>query len=108
MAEPLSRGSIISHSRNLTVLRPGGQFLTGDDKLESVVERFGDECLNTNKFLSIEDARAKIAAWRIECNNFTPHSSLGNMTPAEYAANYDCKETPETKFSLVLNGPVFG
>ena len=43
-----------------------------------------DECLNTNQFLSIEDARSKIEAWRVDYNHHRPHSSLGNRSPAEY------------------------
>jgi putative transposase len=46
-----------------------------------------DECLNTNWFLSIEDARDKLEAWRRDYNEFRPHSSLGNMTPSDFARN---------------------
>ncbi|MEM9686623.1 MAG: IS3 family transposase [Bacteroidota bacterium] len=52
------------------------------------IERFNgslrDECLNTNWFLSIEDAREKLEVWREDYNNFRPHSSLGGMPPNEY------------------------
>jgi putative transposase len=37
------------------------------------------------QFLSIDDARAKIEAWRIDYNAARPHSSLGNLTPSEFA-----------------------
>ena len=43
-----------------------------------------DECLNTNWFLSIEDARSKLEAWRRDYNEFRPHSFLGNMTPSDF------------------------
>jgi putative transposase len=43
------------------------------------------ECLNTNWFLSIEDAQAKLEAWRVDYNQYRPHSSLDNMTPEEFA-----------------------
>jgi putative transposase len=43
-----------------------------------------DECLNTNQFLSIEDAKSKIEAWRVDYNLHPPHSSLGQLTPPEY------------------------
>jgi hypothetical protein len=33
------------------------------------------------------DARAKIGAWVSDYNHRRPHSSLGYVTPAEYAAN---------------------
>jgi transposase InsO family protein len=37
--------------------------------------------LNANQFLSIEDARSKIEAWRIDYNLHRPHSSLGQLNP---------------------------
>lgn len=76
--------------------------------IESFNGSLRDECLNAHWFLSLEDARAKIEAWRIEYNEFRPHSSLGNMTPADYAASCGSNESPETKFSLITTGPVFG
>lgn len=53
--------------------------------IESFNGSFRDECLNTNWFLSLDDAQDKIEAWRQDYNNFRPHSSLGNLTPMEYA-----------------------
>jgi transposase InsO family protein len=47
--------------------------------------RLRDECLNVMQFESLEDARAKIEAWRIDYNAHRPHSSLGNLTPSEFA-----------------------
>lgn len=41
-----------------------------------------DEFLNVNWFLSIEDAKMKVEAWRKDYNDFRPHSSLGIMTQA--------------------------
>ena len=42
-----------------------------------------DECLNTNWFLSLEDAEEKIEVWRKDYNEFRPHSSLNDLTPDE-------------------------
>jgi len=53
--------------------------------IESFNGSLRDECLNTNWFLSIEDAQSKLEAWRRDYNEFRPHSSLGNMTPADFA-----------------------
>lgn len=53
--------------------------------VESFNGSFRDECLNVNWFLSFEDACAKIEAWRIDYNEFRPHSSLNNLTPADFA-----------------------
>ncbi len=53
--------------------------------IESFNGSLRDECLNTNWFLSIEDAQDKLEAWRVDYNEYRPHSSLDNMTPAEFA-----------------------
>lgn len=58
-----------------------------------------DECLNTHWFLSLEDAQAKIDAWRRDYNESCPHTSLGLLTPIEYsaaAAKIAAEWTPET------------
>jgi len=51
---------------------------------ESFNGSFRDECLNVNWFLSFDDACVKIEAWRNDYNEFRPHSSLNNLTPAEF------------------------
>lgn len=48
--------------------------------------RLQDECLNTRWFLSLQDARTKIEAWRGDYNESRPHTSPGWLTPVEYAA----------------------
>ncbi len=67
--------------------RPGKP--TDNAYIESFNGSFRDECLNTNWFLSMEDARAKIESWRREYNEFRPHSSLGERTPHEVAGPGD-------------------
>ena len=54
--------------------------------IESFNGKFRDECLNENWFLSLEDARRTIEEWRIDYNEIRPHSSLGGLTPKEFAA----------------------
>jgi hypothetical protein len=46
-----------------------------------------DELLNETLFFDLDDARAKIAAWIADFNTAHPHSALGYLTPAAYAAN---------------------
>ena len=53
--------------------------------IESFNGRLRDECLNVHQFTSIDDAKAKIEAWRLDYNQRRPHSSLGHLTPNEYA-----------------------
>ncbi len=43
-----------------------------------------DECLNIHWFLSLEDAQDKLDNWRRENNHERTHSSLNDMTPAEF------------------------
>jgi hypothetical protein len=42
--------------------------------------------LNLSWFQNLFDAKRKIARWRTEYNEERPHSSLGYLTPNEYAA----------------------
>ena len=64
--------------------RPGKP--TDNAFVESFNGRLRDECLNAHWFLSLADARAKIEAWRSFYNESGPHTSLGWLTPNEYAA----------------------
>lgn len=64
--------------------RPGKP--TDNGLVESFNGRLRDECLDTHWFLSLEDARTKIEAWRRDYNASRPHSALGHLTPQEFAA----------------------
>ncbi len=55
--------------------------------VESFNGRMRDELLNETLFFDLDDARAKIAAWVLDFNTARPHSALGYLTPAAYAAN---------------------
>lgn len=52
---------------------------------ESFNGRLRDECLNEEDFWSIAHARVLLERFRIEYNTEHLHSSLGYLTPAEYA-----------------------
>jgi putative transposase len=75
-----------SHGVALDFSRPGKP--TDNAYVESFNGRFREECLNANWFLSLPDARKKIAAWRDEYNERRPHTSLGFKAPAEYARQF--------------------
>jgi len=68
----------------LNFIRPGRPVENG--LVESFNGRLRDECLNASWFPTLGEARAGIEAWRIEYNEQRPHSSLGNLAPAEYVA----------------------
>ena len=53
--------------------------------VESFNGSFRDECLNETLFSSLAHARAAITAGKEDCNRNRPHSSLGNITPSEFA-----------------------
>jgi putative transposase len=53
--------------------------------VESFNGSFRDECLNETLFSSLAQARAAIATWKEDYNRNRPHSSLGNITPNEFA-----------------------
>jgi putative transposase len=53
--------------------------------VESLNGRFRDECLNEHLFASLPAARRIIEAWRIDYNARRPHTSLGGLTPNEFA-----------------------
>ena len=54
--------------------------------------KFRDECLALQHFTTLADAQARIEQWQEEYNTARPHRSLGNRTPAEYAALFSPEE----------------
>ena len=46
---------------------------------------FRDECLKETLFSTLAEARTHITVWKEDYNTQRPHSSLGDMTPSEYA-----------------------
>lgn len=56
--------------------------------IESFNGKFRDECLNEHWFVSMRHARDTIAAWRREYNGERPHSSLGYLTPKQFADSF--------------------
>lgn len=57
-----------------------------NDLVESLNGRFRDECLNEHTFRGLLEARRIIEEWRRDYNAHRPHTSLGGLTPAEFAA----------------------
>jgi putative transposase len=53
--------------------------------IESFNGRFRDECLNDTLFSTLSQARSAINSWKDDYNNHTPHSTPGNLPPAEFA-----------------------
>ena len=80
--------------------RPGKP--TDNAHVESFNGRLREECLNSHWFISMQDAKRAIEAWRTDYNENRPHRALENRTPLEFAIaarNYPCsngEKTPET------------
>jgi len=68
----------------LDFIEPGRPVQNG--YIESFNGSLRDECLSTNWFESLTDARKVIEAWRLDYNETRPHSSLGQLPPATYVA----------------------
>lgn len=80
--------------------RPGKP--TDNAFIESFNGRLRQECLSPNRFLCLEDARAKIEAWRAAYNKEHPHSALGYLAPGEFAASKAGEQRPKTPSKLSL------
>ena len=78
---------------NLDFSRPGKP--AHNAFVESVDDRLRDECLNTHWLFSLDNARAKVEAWRRGFNQTRPYTSQEVITPADEAP--DLSFWPNTK-----------
>jgi len=67
--------------------------------IESFNGRLRDELLNGELFDNLLEARVVIEDWRIDYNTSRPHSSLGNLTPNEYADRWHQRHEPQPQLS---------
>ncbi len=74
-------------------IEPGAPWQNG--YAESFQSRFRDEFLAMEEFESLSAARSLTQSWREDYNHHRPHSSLGYVTPAQYAARC-AASSPET------------
>jgi putative transposase len=77
---------------HIDFIRPGKP--TENGYIESFNGRFRDECLNTEVFFTLSDAREKLESWRQDYNQVRPHSALGDIAPEEFAAYWQTTATP--------------
>jgi putative transposase len=66
-------------------------------KIESFNGRLREGCLNAHWFLSLDDAKRKIEAWRRYYNEARPHTALDWATPAEFARRVGRPPPPARK-----------
>ncbi len=65
-------------------IEPGSPWQNGF--VESFHGRFRDECLNREQLWTLTEARVVVEDYRQEYNQRRPHSALGYVSPARYAA----------------------
>ena len=73
-------------------IEPGSPWENG--YIESFNGKLRDEILNREVFYSVKEAKVIVENWRLEYNNHRPHSSLGFMTPAGFAASCIASASP--------------
>jgi putative transposase len=71
------------HQVRIDFSRPGKP--TDNAHVESFNATLRRECLNAHWFESLQDAQARIEAWRREYNESRPHRALQDRTPEEFA-----------------------
>ena len=74
------------HGVKLAFSRPGTP--TANPCIEAFNARFREECLNQHWFVSVEEARTIIEAWRVEYQTERPHTALQHQAPAVYKATW--------------------
>ncbi len=73
-----------NESLDVALIAPGKPWQNG--MVESFNGKFRDECLSMEWFRSRGEAQVVIEGWRRLYNEVRPHSSLGKMTPRDFAA----------------------
>jgi transposase InsO family protein len=64
-----------------------------------------NQCLNEHWFLTMAHARRAIEIWRVEYNTERPHSSLGDLTPEEYAERGLARDEERVSFLTADSNP---
>ena len=77
------------------LIDPGKPWQNGTT--ESFNGKFRDECLSLEWFRSRAEAKVLIEAWRRHFNKVRPHSSLGYLTPAAFAAKIDTQDAADAQ-----------
>jgi putative transposase len=70
-----------------TYIEPGSPW--EDPFAESFNSRVRDEHFSVEEFATLREAQVLTEAWRIEYNTYRPHSSLVDLTLAEYGGHLD-------------------
>ncbi len=85
-------------------IEPGSPWENG--YIESFNGKLRDEILNREVFYSVKEATVIVESWRLEYNNHRPHSGLGYMTPAGFAASCIASASPAAQLQQHTTGRV--
>jgi putative transposase len=85
-------------------IEPGSPWENG--YIESFNGRLRDEILNRDVFYSVKEAKVLVEDWWLEYNNHRPHSGLGYMTPAGFAASGIASASPTAQLQQYTTGQV--
>jgi putative transposase len=94
---------IVAQGIGTALIEPGKPWQNG--VTESFNGKFRDECLSLEWFRSRAEAKVVIEAWRRHYNQVRPHSSLGYLTPNEFAAQ---QKNPATRQATGQGAAVCG
>ena len=94
------------HKVQLAFIRPGKP--TENAFIESFNGRLRAECLEVELFRSMAEVTGKLAAWRLDFNHHRPHSSIGFLTPQEFALRHAHAPSPSPRMDRPGTGSVKG
>ena len=77
-----------THGRRVRHLLNDAGKPTQNAYIESFNGKFRDECLNEQWFETLTQARQEVTRWRRDYNEVRPHSSIGRIPPAQFAARH--------------------
>ncbi|WP_441301336.1 integrase core domain-containing protein [Burkholderia sp. S-53] len=89
------------HGVKLQFIRPGKP--VENAHIESFNGRLREECLNQHAFVSLDDARRRIEAWRTDYNSVRPHSALGQLAPDQFRQLHQPKTGEPTNLRMVYS-----
>ncbi|TDV24812.1 integrase-like protein, partial [Paraburkholderia caballeronis] len=93
------RAGYALNTKLLTGPRPGKP--VENAHIESFNGRLREECLNQHAFVSMDDARKRIEAWRTDYNSVRPHSALGQLAPDQFRQLHQSTTGKVTNLKLV-------
>ena len=83
------------------IVLPRGTQGCSSQYIESFNSRFRDECLSQHWFASLSHMRSVIDNWRDDYNHHRPHSTLGYVPPALFAAQ--CSQLAGTTAQIIAS-----